>query len=85
MKIDVAPVSAIASDVAIVIALRYCADGFPNILPAVSLSDFGVRCGSTCLVVVFDMTTVMSSTSTSHLYTALLVINALMFSMGSGK
>ena len=86
MKMDVAPVSAIASDVAIVIALRYCDDGLPNILPAVSLSDFGVRCGSAFLVVVFDMTTVMSSTATSHLYTALLcLINALMFSMGSGK
>ena len=86
MKMDVAPVSAIASDVAIVIALRYCVDGLPNILPAVSLSDFGVRCGSAFLVVVFDMTTVMSSNVTSHLYTALLcLINALMFSMGSGK
>ncbi len=39
MKIDVAPVSAIASDVAIVMALRYWFDGLPNFLPAVSISD----------------------------------------------
>jgi hypothetical protein len=86
MKFDVAPVSAIASDVAMVMALRYWFDGLPNILLAVSVSDFGVRRGSAFLVVSFDMTTVMSSTVTLLVYTALLcLITALMFSMGSGK
>jgi hypothetical protein len=86
MKIDVAPVSAIASDVAIVMALRYWFDGLPNILPAVSVSDFGVPQGSAFLVVSFDMTTVMSSTATSLVYTVLIcLITALMFSMGSRK
>jgi hypothetical protein len=86
MKIDVAPVSAIASDVAIVMALRCWFDGLPNILPAVSVSDFGVCQGSAFLVVVFDMTTVMSSTASSLLFTVLIcLITALMFSMGSGK
>jgi hypothetical protein len=44
----------------------------PNILPAVSVRDFGVRRGSAFLVVAFDMTTVMLSTATSLVYTALL-------------
>ena len=86
INIDVAPVSAIASDVAILMAFRYWFDGLPNILPAVSVSDFGVCRGSAFLVVAFDMTTVMSSTATSLVYTALIcLITALMFSMGSGK
>ena len=86
IKIDVAPVSAIASDVAIVIAFRYCVDGLPNILLAVAASDVGVRRGSARLVVAFDMTTVMSSDATSLVYTALIFsTTALMFSMGSGK
>ena len=85
-KIDVAPVSAIAADVAIVIAFRYCVDGLPNILLAVSASDVGVRLGSARLVVAFDMTTVMSSDATSFVYTVLMFsMTALMFSMGSGK
>ena len=85
-KIDVAPVSAIASDVAIVIALRYCVEGLPNILLAVAVSDVGVRCGSARFVFALDMTAVMSSDATSLLYTALMFsITALMFSMGSGK
>jgi hypothetical protein len=85
-KIDVAPVSATASDVAIVIAFRYCVDGLPNILLAVSASDVGVRLGSARLVVAFDMTTVMSSDATSFVYTVLMFsMTALMFSMGSGK
>ena len=85
-KIDVAPVSAIASDVAIVIAFRYCVEGLPNILLAVSASDVGVCRGSACLVFAFDMTTVMSSDATSPVYTALMFsMTALMFSMGSGK
>ena len=79
IKIDVAPVSTIALDVAIVRAFRYCGKGLPNILLAVSASDVGGRCGSARLVFVFDMTTVTSSVATSLVYTA------LMFSMGSGK
>jgi hypothetical protein len=85
-KIDVAPVSAIASDVAIVIAFRYCVEGLPNILLDVAASDVGVRRGSARLVFAFDMTTVMSSDATSPVYTALMFsMTALMFSMGSGK
>lgn len=85
-KIDVAPVSAIASDVAIVIAFRYCVDGLPNILLAVAASDVGVRRGSARCVVAFDMTTVMSSDATSFVYTSrMFSMTALMFSMGSGK
>ena len=85
-KIDVAPVSAIASDVAIVIAFRYCVEGLPNILLAVAVSEVGVRCGSAHLVFAFDITTVMSSDATSPVYTALMFsMTALMFSMGSGK
>ena len=79
IKIDVAPVSAIALDVAIVRAFRYCGNGLPNILLAVAAIDVGGRRGSARLVFAFDMTTVMSSVATSPLYTA------LMCSMGSGK
>jgi hypothetical protein len=39
MKIDVAPVSAIASDDAMAIALRYCGFGAPNISLAVAAID----------------------------------------------
>ena len=86
MNIVVAPVSAIAADVAIVIAFRYCVDGLPNILPAIAAIDVGVCRGSARLVVAFDMTTVMSSDATSLVYTALIFsTTALMFSMGSGK
>jgi hypothetical protein len=79
IKIDVAPVSAIALDVGIVMAFRYCVDGLPNILLAVLASDVGGRRGSARLVFAFDMTPVMSSDATSLSYTALI------FSMGSGK
>ena len=86
MNIDVAPVSAIASDVAIVMAFRYCVDGLPKILLVVLASDVGGHRGSACLVFAFDMTTVMSSDATSLVYTALMFsMTALMFSMGSGK
>jgi hypothetical protein len=78
-KIEVAPVSAIASDADIVRAFRYCGMGLPNIRPAVAARDVGACSGSTLFVVAFDMTTVMSSVATSPVYTA------LMFSMGSGK
>ena len=56
--------SAIASDVAILMAFRYCIDGLPNILLAVSASDIGGHRGSALLVFAFDMTTVMSSDAT---------------------
>jgi len=86
IKIDVAPVSAIASDVAIVIAFRYCVDGLPKILLAVPASDVGGHCGSARLVFAFDMTTVMLSDATSPVYTALMFsMTALMLLMGSGK
>jgi len=87
MKIDVAPVSAIASDVAIVMAFRYCIDGLPKILLAVTASYVGGRRGSARLVFAFDMTTVMSSDATSPVYTALMFsMTALMLLMvGSGK
>jgi hypothetical protein len=78
-KIEVAPVSAIASDAAIVRAFRYCGMGLPNIRPAVAARDVCARTGSTLFVVTFDMTTVMSSVATLSVYTA------LMFSMGSVK
>ena len=78
-KIEVAPVSGIASDAAIVRAFRYCGMGLPNIHPAVAASDVGGRRGSARLVFAFDMTPVMSSDATSLSYTALI------FSMGSGK
>ena len=67
-------------------AFRYCIDGLPNILLAVSASDIGGHRGSALLVFAFDMTTVMSSDATSLVYTALMFsMTALMFSMGSGK
>ena len=65
MKIDVAPVSAIACDVAMAIALRYCGFGAPNSSCAVDainllvvsflISSFGPLC------VRFDVTMVLSS------------------------
>jgi hypothetical protein len=65
MKIDVAPVSAIACDAAMAIALRYCGFGAPNISRAVAAIDilvvsfllrsFGMSC------VQFDVTIVLSS------------------------
>ena len=67
IKIDVAPVSAIACDVAMAIALRYCGFGAPNSsrdVDAISLlvvsflfSSFGPLC------VQFDVTIVLSSSS----------------------
>ena len=86
IKIDVAPVSAIALDVGIVMAFRYCVDGLPNILLAVLASDVGGRRCSALLVFAFDMTTVVLSDATSLVYTALMFsMTALMLSMGSGK
>ena len=56
IKIDVAPVSAIASDVAIVIAFRYCVEGLPNILLAVAAIDVDVRRVSALLVLSLHLT-----------------------------
>jgi hypothetical protein len=78
-NIEVAPVSAIACEAAIIRAFKYCGMGLPNIHFAVSASDVGALFGSPLFDMVFDMTTVMLSVATSCSYTA------LMFSMGSGK
>ncbi len=78
-NIEVAPVSAIACEAAIIREFKYCGMGLPNIRLAVSASDVGALFGSTLFDMAFDMTTVMSSVATSFTYTA------LMFSMGSGK
>ncbi len=78
-NIEVAPVSVMACEAAIVRALRYCGMGLPNIRLAVSASDVGTLFGSNLFVTAFNMTTVMSSFATSLSYTA------LMFSVGSGK
>jgi hypothetical protein len=67
MNIKVAPVSAIASDVAMAIALRYCGFGAPNISLAVAAIDiFVVACtlrtfGASC--VRFKVMIVLSSSS----------------------
>ncbi len=78
-NIEVAPVFAIACEVAIVRAFKYCGMGLPNIHFAVSASDVGALSGSPHFDMVFDVTTVMSSVAMSFSYTA------LMFSIGSGK
>ena len=69
MNIEVAPVSAIACDAAMAIALRYCGFGAPNSSCAVSAIDllavafplctFGTSC------VRFDVMIVLSSSSIS--------------------
>jgi hypothetical protein len=67
MKIDVAPVSAIACDAAMAIALRYCGFGAPNSSCAVAAIEFLVvsfpfrSFGTFC--VRFDVTIVLSSSS----------------------
>ena len=71
MKIDVAPVSAITCDVAMVIALRYCGCGFgaPNISLAVAAIDLLVvefplcTFGTPC--VLFDVMIVLLLSSIS--------------------
>ena len=67
MKIDVAPVSAIASDAAMAIALRYCGFSAPNISLAVAAIDLLVGACLLCTVVAscvqFDVTIVLSSSS----------------------
>ena len=79
MNIEVAPVSAIASDVAMVNALRYCGFGAPNrslavaaidlLMVACTLCTFGASC------VRFEVMIVMSSSS--------LVVVTLMIWVGS--
>jgi hypothetical protein len=66
MNIEVAPVSAIASDVAMAIALRYCGFGAPNISLAVAAIDFVGACTlctfrASC--VLFEVMIVLSSSS----------------------
>ncbi len=78
-NIEVAPVSAIACEAAILRAFKYCGMGLPNIRFALLASDVGALFGSPIFDMVFDMMTVMSSVATSFSYTA------LMFSMRSGK
>jgi hypothetical protein len=70
MKIDVAPVSAMASFVAIVTAFKYCCVGLPNNIRAVAASDGGLP------YYLFDVTTVLSS--------SLSIVNALIFWVGYG-
>ncbi len=64
-NMDVAPVSAMACDAAIVSAFRYCGIGAPNILLADLASDLGCLLISFFFVTLFDMTTVMLSVVTS--------------------
>jgi hypothetical protein len=77
-KMDVAPVSATARFVAIVIALRYCGFGLPYIVLANAAKVSGCCCDFLRLLVAkFDMSTVSSSSSVA--------VTTLMISVGSGK
>ncbi len=78
-NIEVAPVSAMACEAAIVRAFKCCGMGLPNICLAVSAIDVCALLGSNLFVAAFNMTTVMSLFVTSLSYTV------LMFSVGSGK
>jgi hypothetical protein len=78
-NIEVAPVSAMACEAAIVRAFKYCGMGLPNIRLTVSAIDVGSLFGFGLFFAAFNMMTVMSSFVTSLSYTA------LMFSVGSGK
>jgi hypothetical protein len=78
-NIEVARVSAMAYEAAIVRAFKYCGMGLPNIRLAVAAIDVCALLGSNLFVAAFDMTTVMSSFVTSLSY------RTLMFSVGSGK
>ncbi len=79
MNIEVAPVSAMACEVVIVRAFKYCGMGLPNICLAVAAIDVCALLDSNLFVAAFNMTTVMSSFVTSLSYMV------LMFSVGSGK
>ncbi len=67
-KIEVAPVSAIACNVAIVIALRYCGEGAPNRCLAAAatfcLTIFFAKVVGNESVVQFEVTVVLSSSTT---------------------
>jgi hypothetical protein len=67
-KIEVAPISAIACDVAIVIALRYCGKGAPNRCRAAAaifcLTIIFAKVVGKELVVQFEVTIVLSSSTT---------------------
>ncbi len=77
-KMDVAPVSATARFVAIVITLRYCGFGLPFIFFAYAANDVGCDCSFWLLLVAnFDVTIVMSSSSVALI--------TLITSVGSGK
>ncbi len=78
-NIEVAPVSAMACEAAIVRAFKYCGMGLPNIHLTIAAIDVCALFGSDFFVAAFDITTVMSSFVTSLSYAA------LMFSVGSGK
>ncbi len=78
IKMDVAPVSATARFVAMVIAFRYCGFGLPYKILANAANNVG--CGSSfwlLLVANFDMTTVALSLSA--------MVTMLITSVGSGK
>jgi hypothetical protein len=77
-KMDIAPISAMARFVAMVIALRYCGFGLPYKVLAIAANDVGCCCVFWRLLVVkFDMTTITSSSSAT--------VTTLMTSVGSGK
>ena len=67
MKIDIAPLSAIACDAAMVIELRYCGFGAPNSSRAVAAIDLLVvafpLCKFSTSCVQFDVMIVLSSLS----------------------
>jgi hypothetical protein len=73
-NIEVALVSAMACEAAIVRALKYCGMGLPNIRLAISASDVGALFGPDLFVAAFNMVTVMSSFATSLSYMALMFL-----------
>jgi hypothetical protein len=58
MNIDVAPVSAIAWFAAIIMALRYCSIGSPNIALAVAANDGAINFCVHFILEQFEITTV---------------------------
>jgi hypothetical protein len=64
MNIDVAPVSAIAWFAAIVMPLRYCGIGLPNIALAVSANNGAINFCVHFVLKKFEITTVAVSLST---------------------
>ncbi len=77
-KMDVAPLSAMARFVAMVMALRYCGFGLLYKVLANAANNVGCCCVFWQLLVAeFDMTTITSSSSA--------MVTTLMTSVGSGK